>query len=240
MLHNKATEGQAKNDSLSVDVFDKIADMKKEFIKYCKPFESRLRSNVKSHRVIALNEEQSTDIMIPGFIVDKQARGKQKLSPLKINLQFLEHHKLQYLELHHELAKINYSPQTDAALQNFKILLELEISLLMGCDLEWGGASDFAEHEHAAAAGTVLRAAGATDDNDDSANEGGGDGGATASAAGPAHVAHGADRAAASAASAAPAGGGVGAAASGAEGDTVEIPPSQRVSSLPQLCPTEL
>ena len=116
MLHNKATEGQAKSDSLSVDLFDKIADTKKDFIKYCKPFESRLRSNVKSHRVIALDEEQSTDIMISGFIVDKQGRGKHKLGSLKINLEFLEHHKLQYLDLHHELAKINYSPQTDAAL----------------------------------------------------------------------------------------------------------------------------
>ena len=66
LLHNKATDGQAKNDSLGVHVFDKIAEMKKDFnhfIKYCKPFESRLCSNVKLHRVIALDEEQSTDIM---------------------------------------------------------------------------------------------------------------------------------------------------------------------------------
>ena len=217
LLHNKATESQAKNDSLSVDVFDKIPEAKKEFIKYCKAFEPRLRTNVKSHRVIALDEEQSTDIMIPGFLVDKQARGKSRLGSLKINLQFLEHHKMQYLELHRDLNKINYSPQTDAALQNFKILLELEISLLMGCDLEWGVASDFAEPEPAAAAGTVLCAAGATDDNDDSANEGGGEGGTATAAAGPAHgKAASAASVASVAASAAPAGGGVGAAASAA------------------------
>jgi hypothetical protein len=95
----------------------------------------------------------------------------------------------------------------------------------MGCDVEWGRASDFAEPEHAAAAGTVLCATGATDDHDDSANEGSGDSGATTTAAGPAHIAHGADKAAASAASAAPAGGGVGAAASGADGALVAPDP---------------
>ncbi len=42
----------------------------------------------------------------------------------------------QFLELHQELIKTNYGPQTNAALQNFKTLLELDISLLMGCDIE--------------------------------------------------------------------------------------------------------
>ena len=59
-----------------------------------------------------------------------------RLGPLKINLQFLEHHKEQFLDLHHELIKTNYGPQTNAALQNFKTLLELDISLLMGCNIE--------------------------------------------------------------------------------------------------------
>jgi hypothetical protein len=135
-MHNKATEGQAKNDPLGLDVFEKVADLKKTFIKFCKPFESRLRSNVKSHRVVAKVEELSTDILIPGFIVDASAIGKHRLGPLKINLQFLEHHKDQFLELHQELIKTNYVPQTNATLQNFKTLLELEISLLMGCDIE--------------------------------------------------------------------------------------------------------
>jgi hypothetical protein len=73
--------------------------------------------------------------MIPGFIADAASRGSRKLGPLKINLQFLEHHKNQFLELHRELIKTNYRPQTNAALQNFKTLLELEISLLMGCNI---------------------------------------------------------------------------------------------------------
>jgi hypothetical protein len=187
LLHNKATEGQAKKEPIGLDVFDKIADVKREFIRFCKPFEARLSLNVKSHRVIALVEEQSTDIMIPGFIVDKAARGAKRLGPSKIKLQFLEHHKQNYLGLHHDLARISYSPQTDAALTNFKTLLELEISLLMGCDTEWAGASDFAEPEAAAAAGAVLGAARQTDDDDGSSNDENGGIGAAAAAAGPAH-----------------------------------------------------
>jgi hypothetical protein len=41
------------------------------------------------------------------------------------------------LDLHRELQKIDYSQQTQAALQNFETLLLLEIQLLLGCDIEW-------------------------------------------------------------------------------------------------------
>jgi hypothetical protein len=37
LLHNKATDAQGKKDPISVDVFDKIADVKREFLKFCKP-----------------------------------------------------------------------------------------------------------------------------------------------------------------------------------------------------------
>ncbi len=107
--------------------------------------------------------------------------------------------------------------QTDVALTYYKTLLELEIGLLMGWDIEWGGA-DFAEPVPAAAAGAVLGEAGRKADCDDSSIESGGDGtAATAAAAGPARGARPADDVcspanpadpAAYAASAAPAGGG--------------------------------
>jgi hypothetical protein len=48
-----------------VDVFDKIPDVKRDFLKFCKPFEARLGLNVKTHRAIPQVEEQTTDIMIP-------------------------------------------------------------------------------------------------------------------------------------------------------------------------------
>jgi hypothetical protein len=72
-----------------VDVFDKIPDVKREFLKFCKPFEARLRRNVKTHRVIPQVEEQTTDIMIPGFIVDKSAHFKTLLE-LGISLLSLQ------------------------------------------------------------------------------------------------------------------------------------------------------
>ena len=162
-----------------MDIFDKIPEVKRELLKFCKQFEARLRRNVQTHRVIP--QVQTTDIMVPGFIVDKSARGNKRLGPSKINLQFLEHHKHNYLELHHDLAKISYSPQTDAALTDFKTLLELEISLLMGCDTEWAEPSDFAEPDAASAVGAVLGAARRSDDDDVSSNDG-----AAAAAAPPA------------------------------------------------------
>jgi hypothetical protein len=82
------------------------------------------------------------------------------------------------------LAKISYSPQPDAALTNYKTLLELEISLLIGCYIKWVWALDFAGPVQAAAAGVVLGAAGRKADDDNSSIEGGGDG--AAAAAGPA------------------------------------------------------
>ncbi len=69
LMHNKVTGGQAKNDPLGLDVFEKVADLKKEYIKFCKPFESRLHSNVNSHRVVAKVEELSMDIMIPDLLL---------------------------------------------------------------------------------------------------------------------------------------------------------------------------
>jgi hypothetical protein len=72
LLQNKTTGCQAKKDPIGLDVFDKIADVKREFLKYCKRFEAHLCLNVELHHVIALVEEESTDIMIPRFIVEMQ------------------------------------------------------------------------------------------------------------------------------------------------------------------------
>ncbi len=87
------------------------------------------------------------------------------MGPLKINLKFLEHHKDQYLELHRELKQSNVAPQSEAALQNFKTQtqLELEISSLMGCNIQWAEPSDFAAPE--AAATSLLGAAATADYN---------------------------------------------------------------------------
>ncbi len=69
-------------------------------------------------------------LYVAGFITEW--KGESTLNSLKIELQFLDHHKMQFLDLHREMAKIEYSPQSEAALQNFKTLLLLEIALLLG------------------------------------------------------------------------------------------------------------
>ncbi len=106
-----------------MDVFNKIADVKREFIRFCKPFESCLCLNVKLQIVLCDYTSQRTihryyDALI---YVDKAARGAKRLGLLKFNLQYLEHHKQ---GLHSILAKISYLPQMDA-LTKFKTLLEL-------------------------------------------------------------------------------------------------------------------
>ncbi len=56
---------------------------------------------------------------------------------MKIDMQFLVHHRKQYLDLHAELIRIDYSPRSEAALTDFRALLLLEISLLHGCVYDW-------------------------------------------------------------------------------------------------------
>jgi hypothetical protein len=70
------------------------------------------RSSVPSHRVIPVNEEQPTSLDVAGFITEwkPSGNGKNTLTSLTVELQSLEHHKTQYLDLHRELMKIDYSP----------------------------------------------------------------------------------------------------------------------------------
>ena len=165
MLHNKASEGLIKPDRLGYDLYSGIADTKAFFLKYCKPFEKRIRSLVPNHRVVLAGDgEASTTVSVPGFLVD--AKSKSKKAPLQVDLQFVEHHKTLYLDLHREFTKSEYAPQSEASLQNFKTLLLLEIAILLGCDLEWATGSSVG----AAVADPPVLAAGAAADDDDASN----------------------------------------------------------------------
>jgi hypothetical protein len=124
MLHNKASEGLIKPDRLGYDLYSGIADTKALFLKYCKPFEKRIRSLIPTHRVVPAGDgKASTTVSVPGFLVDAKAKKK---TPQQVELQFLEHHKTLYLDLHREFTKSEYAPQSEASLQNFKTLLMLE------------------------------------------------------------------------------------------------------------------
>ena len=141
LLHNKATEGLVKKDRLGYDIYSDIADMKALFLKYCRPYEKRLASMVQTIRVVPSGDgEESTTISIPGFLVDPRSKGKKTFANMNIELQFLETHKKLYLELHRDLEKAEYAPQSEASLTNLQTLIVLEIALLMGCDIDWGTA----------------------------------------------------------------------------------------------------
>ena len=236
LLYNKAQEGIAKNDRLGFDIFNGIADVKAQWLKYCKPYEKRLDLLVATFRTIPVVEDESTDVMVPGFIVDPKIKGSKRIGSIKVNLQFLQNHKDLYMELHRDFTKIEYAPQSEAQLQNFKTLLLLEISLLMGSDLEWatggaGGAGAASEGAGGAAvASEVLGSGGAGDDDEMSdtaplfagAPAGGGSGPAVAAGAGAGGGAVPDDPAGAGAGPADPAGvgaaNGAGAAGAGAGG----------------------
>ena len=75
-------------------------------------------------------------IHVSGFLTE-WSKSKKVLKSMKLDMQFLDHHRQQFLDLHAELSKIEYSPQSEAALTKFKALLLLEIALL--CAAEWRG-----------------------------------------------------------------------------------------------------
>ena len=142
LLHNKAAEGLAKSDRVGYDIYFGIADTKALFSKYCKPFEKRLRSMVPTHRIVPAGDgEDPTSVSIPGFLVDAKAKGKKTFAPMKVEMQFLDSHKNLYLELQREFSKIEYAPQSEASLINFQTLLNMEMALLMGSDVDWGSAA---------------------------------------------------------------------------------------------------
>jgi hypothetical protein len=134
MLHNKAAEDLVKTDLVGYDLYSEIADTKALFLKFCRQFERRIRSLVPNHHVFPAGDgEASTTISVPGFVVDAKLK-KKTFAPQKVHLLFLENHKTLYF--HREFTKSEYAPQSEASLQNFKTLLMLEITILLGTNIE--------------------------------------------------------------------------------------------------------
>ena len=77
MLHNKASEGLIKPDRLGYDLYSGIAETKANFLKYCKPYEKRIRSLVPTYRVVPAGDgEDSTSVSVPGLLVDAKKNKK--------------------------------------------------------------------------------------------------------------------------------------------------------------------
>ena len=62
--------------SLHLTFFAGFPALKPQFIKYCKPFEKRLRS---LHRVIPVNKEQPTSLSVTGFISSQNGNPRVKI-----------------------------------------------------------------------------------------------------------------------------------------------------------------
>ncbi len=166
MLHNIALEGLVKIDSVRYDLYSGIAGTKALFSKVFKPFEKRISSLVPNHPVVPAGDgEASTTISVLGFLVDAKIKT---CAPQKVELQFLEHHKTLCLALHQEFTKSEYAQQSEAALQNFKTLLMLEITILLGPDIEWATGSTGSA---AVADPPVLAPGAAADDGNASISE---------------------------------------------------------------------
>ena len=93
-----------------------------------------------SYRVISVNEEQHTSIGVAGFITEwkttnkgkthQQAlnKGTNSLNTVRIVLQFLEHHKMQLLDLHRELGIVIDKDRLFATIRNSIANLKLQDS----------------------------------------------------------------------------------------------------------------
>ena len=62
---------------------------------------------------------------------------KQTTSEMTMELQFLEHHKKEYLELSTDFASISFMPKSRPALENMKKLVLLDLKILLGADIPW-------------------------------------------------------------------------------------------------------
>ena len=63
--------------------------------------------------------------------------ARQQTSEMTMDLQFLEHHKRQYLELSTDFASNSFKPKSRAALENMKDLVLLDLKILLGADIPW-------------------------------------------------------------------------------------------------------
>jgi len=186
LLHNLVMEALAQPDDHINDDFDfwnpslsnnpnAACHLKDLYLKYCKAYEKRVKVVLEDYRIIPEDEEQPTSTMIKGLITEWTKRTpmfKQKASDVTMELQFLEVHKKQYLELSADFAKIRYTPKTKTALANMKELILLDLRILLGADIPWSRSPKQPEHPPSVADGQdALPEAASGDDKSTSGAE---------------------------------------------------------------------
>ena len=92
------------------------------------------------YRFWPVDEEAPTTGTVTGMITTWQKRtklAKQQNSTVKFELQFLAHHKQQYNELGDDFASNSHALKSRTALKIFELLIELDIKVLLGADVQW-------------------------------------------------------------------------------------------------------
>ena len=141
LIHNNvlAALDQA-NIGEDFDFWSYVPQLKDGYLKFFKAYKKRCSNVLAHYRVLPVDEEASTTGTVTGMITTWQKRtklAKQQHSTVKFELQFLAHHKQQYNELGDDFASNSHALKSRTALENFKLLIELDIKILLGADVQW-------------------------------------------------------------------------------------------------------
>jgi len=140
LLHNHVMQILAPKQ-IEKEIWDVCpASLKVAFVKYFKVFDKRLETMDPQYRILPVDEAISTTVSVPGFVLEfhrRKVMAEQKSEDFKLELQFLQHHRDNYLKQCADFSECEYSPKTRASLESFKALLLSEAAILLGWDLEW-------------------------------------------------------------------------------------------------------
>jgi len=91
--------------------------------------------------------------------------AKQTTSEMTMELQFVEHHKREYLELSTDFASISFMPKSREALENMKNLVLLDLRILLGADIPWAHVGKQPDAPSDLATAALSQAGGGDDDS---------------------------------------------------------------------------
>ena len=150
------------------DFWNAARTLKAPYVKFCNAYKSRVRVTLADYRVICEDESQATTAIIKGIILNwkrRTAMAKQTTSEMTMELQFLEHHKKEYLELSTDFASISFMPESRVALENMKNLVLLDLRILLGADIPWAHVRKQPDAPSDLATAALSQAGGGDDDS---------------------------------------------------------------------------
>ena len=145
------------------DFWNAAPKLKTPYLKFCNAHNNRLHNVLAAYRIICEDETQTTTASVKGMILNWKSRtpmSRQQQSEMTLELQFLEIHRREYVELSTDFASMSFLPKSREALENMKALVLLDLRILLGADIPWSHSGK--QPELAAAA---LSQGGAGDDD---------------------------------------------------------------------------